>query len=86
MTDNALNTIKFIEEEYDINSIIANKVRILSPQQTQDEVSELIEEMSQEIANTLDVSMNEAILLYDEYTNMVLQVSTMLMLSEDNNG
>jgi len=85
INDAQVTVIRFIEEEYNIDNIIAAKIDVLTADELNSIIEPLIAEMMVEIASTLGISKNEAILIYDEYTGLMVKVSTMLLISEGTN-
>ena len=82
LDSNTINIIRFIEEEYAIDVYIASKVDIVSNTELLKLIEPKIVAMNNEIAKTLNIDINEAILLYNEYTDIMVKVSTMLVIKD----
>lgn len=82
MTELELQTIKFIEQEYDIDKLICNKIDALSNEELEFFIRPKISNLIQEISKMLSISNNEALLLYNEYTEMMVKVSTMFLMKD----
>ena len=82
MTDDQLTIIRFIESEYDIDNIINQNIGVLSESELLEETQVLIDKMIEEIGLTLKMTKSEAAALYNEYTEIMMNVTTMLLMRD----
>ena len=83
MTQNELEVIRFIEEEYNLESQISKLLDDgnVSEQELQNIVLKSISEIHKQIAETLNISVEEAAKLYQQYADMTLKAALLMGMS-----
>lgn len=82
ITQSELEVIRFIEGEFKINEIIEKNIDVMSISELNLITEPIFVDMVKTIGQTLNISMEEAVLLYNKYTDVMSMVAQLIMLTE----
>lgn len=82
ITQSELEVIRFIEGEFKINEIIEKNIEVMSISELNLITEPIFVDMVKTIGQTLNISMEEAVLLYNKYTDVMSMVAQLIMLTE----
>lgn len=82
LNQNQLEVVRFIEDEHRINEIVEELIDIKTMEEIQQITEPMFREIAYDIAETLQVSKEEGVIIYNNYISMMEKVAQLLLMRE----